>query len=102
MPWDMLSRSSGDVQAYDQGGKLKTAIPEGYYIDFTQLTQDYGWDRVPAGNDWRANFNSVNYWLFRKPDGLDWYTAMREQYGEGELINYAPTAAPTAVITQQP
>jgi TolB protein len=102
MPWDMLSRSSGDVQAYDQGGRLKTVVPEGYYIDFTQLAQDYGWDRLPAGNDWRANFNSVNYWLFRKPDGLNWFTAMREQYGEGELINYSPTAAPTLSLTQQP
>ena len=102
MPWDMLSRNSGDVQAYDQGGRLKTTVPEGYFIDFTQLAADYGWERVPAGNDWRANFNSVNYWIFRKTDGLTWYDAMREQYTEGQLVNYAPTVTPDTSATQQP
>jgi len=28
---------------------------------------------------------------------LDWYTAMREIYTAGALINFAPTAAPTPV-----
>jgi TolB protein len=94
MPWDMLSRN-GDVQAYDQGGRLKSAVPTGYYVDFTQLAEDYGWGRVPAGSDWRANVNSINYWLFEKRDGLDWYSAMRELYTDAQLGGFAPTAVPT-------
>ncbi|MBL8117650.1 MAG: PD40 domain-containing protein [Anaerolineae bacterium] len=96
MPWDMLSRSSGDVQAYDQGGKLKTQMPSGYYIDFTQLAVDYGWQRGNAGNDWRANVNSINYWLFLKTEGLSWYQAMLELYTEPELGGFAATATPNS------
>jgi TolB protein len=94
MPWDFVSRSQGDVEAYDQGGRLKTEIPTGYYIDFTQLAQDYGWQRVPAGSDWRANINSVNYWLFIKPEGLRWLDAMLDLYQESQLGGFMPTAVP--------
>ncbi|MDX2160155.1 MAG: DPP IV N-terminal domain-containing protein [bacterium] len=97
MPWDFQSRTSGDVEAYDQGGRLKTTMPDGYYIDLTQLALDFGWDRLPAGSDWRANINSVNYWLLVRTDGLDWYSAMREIYPEGQLVNFAPTSAPNTV-----
>lgn len=100
IPWDMLSRSQGDVEAYDQGGRLKAEVPGGYYVDFTELAADYGWQRVPAGSDWRANFNSANYWLFRKSGGLTWYAAMRELYTDGQLGGFAPTPAPPATQTQ--
>lgn len=93
MPWDFLSRSQGDVEAYNQGGRLKSEIPAGYYVDFTQLAADYGWLPRVAGTDWRANSNSINYWMFWKPDGLSWYNAMLEIHTEGELINFAPTPA---------
>ncbi|MBI1280219.1 MAG: hypothetical protein GC179_18985 [Anaerolineaceae bacterium] len=95
MPWDMLSRNSGDVQAYDGGGRLKTEIPAGYYIDFTQLAADYGWQRVPAGSDWRANVNGINYWLFEKTDGLSWYDAMLQLYSNSELGGFAATSVPS-------
>ncbi|MBI5669352.1 MAG: PD40 domain-containing protein [Chloroflexi bacterium] len=96
IPWDLASRNLGDVEAYDQGGRLKPEVPTGYYIDFTQLAADYGWQRVPAGTDWRANVNSINYWLFRKTDGLTWYPAMRELYTDGQLGGFAPTPTTTA------
>lgn len=108
MPWDFASRNQGDVDAYDQGGRLRTTMPPGYYIDFTQLAADYGWQRAAAGSDWRANFNSTNYWLFQKREGLDWYDAMRELYTEPQLGGFAPrrsTPIPPeaqAAITAQP
>lgn len=102
MPWDMLSRNSGDVQAYDDGGRLKTEIPSGYYIDFTQLAADYGWDRVPAGSDWRANVNGINYWLFEKTGGLSWYDAMLQLYSNSELGGFAATAVPILPTQTQP
>ncbi len=98
LPWDLLSRTGGDVEAYNQGGRLRAEVPQGYYIDFTQLALDYGWERMPAGNEWRANADVVNYWLFRKPDGLDWYSAMREIYAESQLGGFVPTATPSAPI----
>ncbi|NWG15610.1 MAG: TolB family protein [Chloroflexi bacterium] len=103
IPWDIASRNLGDVEAYDAGGRLKSDVPAGYYVDFTQLAADFGWGRVPAGNDWRANINSVNYWLFRKTDGLAWYDAMRELYTVGQLGGFAPTptATPGAEATPE-
>ncbi len=100
MPWDMLSRNSNDIQAYDAGGRLKTEIPSGYYIDFTQLASDYGWGRVPAGSDWRANVNGINYWLFEKTDGLSWYDAMLQLYSNSELGGFAATPVPIPPTAQ--
>ena len=68
-------------------------MPVGYYVDLTQMAEDYGWDRVPSGSDWRANFNSTNYWLFQKRDGLIWYDAMRELYTEGQLAGFVQRPA---------
>jgi TolB protein len=96
MPWDFASRNQGDVNAYDNGGRVRAEMPSGYYVDLTQLAQDYGWQRVPAGSDWRRNFNSTNYWLLQRPEGLAWYDAMRELYTEAQLGGFAPRAA-TAV-----
>lgn len=101
MPWDFASRNQGDVQAYDQGGRIRDAMPTGYYIDLTQLAQDYDWERVPAGRDWRANFNSINFWMFAKTDGLTWYEAMREIYTEAQLGGFVPTATPPPVVNEQ-
>ncbi len=92
MPWDFASRNQGDVEAYNQGGRIRREMPAGYYIDLTQLAEDFGWTRVPAGSDWRRNFNSTNYWLFQKRDGLTWYDAMRELYPEAQLGGFAPPA----------
>lgn len=100
MPWDFLSRNQGDVEAYNQGGRLRATMPTGYYVDFTQLAQDYGWERVPATSDWRGNYNGTNFWLFRKHDGLTWLEAMREIYTEGQLGGFAqpPAPPPTSAI----
>jgi TolB protein len=95
IPWDFLAREQRDVQAYDDGGRLRPEVPSGYYIDITTIAADYGWQRLPAGSDWRANINAVNYWLFYKPQGMTWAQAMRELYSEGALINFLPTPTPT-------
>jgi TolB protein len=89
-PWDFLAATSGDVEAFNNGGRLRDDIPQGYYVDLTRLAQDYGWERLPAGSDWQANVATRNYWLFVKRDGRDWLTAMREIYTDGELVNFLP------------
>lgn len=102
MPWNFASRDSGDVEAYEQGGRLRNQMPAGYYVDFTQLAEDFGWQRMPAGSDWRANFNSRNYWMFVKPQGLTWDQAMRELYTEGQLGGFLPTPTPAPIQTLEP
>jgi TolB protein len=100
MPWDFVSRDSGDVEAYDNGGRLRDEMPKGYYVDLTQLAADYDWIAPPAGRDWRDNFDVRNYWIFEKREGLVWYDAMRELYTEGELGSWVPTptAAPLPTV----
>jgi TolB protein len=81
MPWDFLAATEGgDVEAFNQGGRLRRDVPTGYYIDLTQLAADYGWLRQPAGTDWRANVQSRNYWMFVKHENLTWCQAMLEIY----------------------
>ncbi|MCK6578204.1 MAG: DPP IV N-terminal domain-containing protein [Anaerolineae bacterium] len=94
LSWDFAARTSGDVEAYDQGGKLKAETATGYYVDLTELALDYGWTRAAAGRDWRANAATINFWLFEKRDGLTWLEAMRELYTEAQLGGLVPTPTP--------
>ncbi|GAB4518752.1 MAG: hypothetical protein OHK0046_26770 [Anaerolineae bacterium] len=98
MPWVFVSPESGDVEGYDQGGRFRTEMPRGYYVDLTQLALDYGWQRVAAGSDWRTNFNARNFWMFIKPQGLSWYDAMLELYSESQLGGFVPTATPQPIL----
>lgn len=102
MPWMFVGPESGDVEAYNQGGRLRPQMPEGYYVDFTQIAEDYGWSRMPAGTDWRANANVRHFWMFRKTDGLEWYDAMREIYAESQLGAWVPTPTPAPLPTTEP
>ncbi len=101
VPWDFNAVSSGDVQAYEQGGRLRAEIPEGYFIDFTQIAADFGWQPFPASSDWRNNVNGINDWMFYRPDGLSWLDAMLEIYTIDQLGNCAPQA-PVAIATPPP
>jgi TolB protein len=111
MPWDFSARTSGDVQGYEQGGKPLGYIPEGYYVDFTQLAADYGWERIAADRTWRQNYAGILYWQFQKTDNLSWQQAMLEIYRPNELSRFLgkptplpplPTSTPTPQITRTP
>lgn len=100
LPWDFTARSSGDVQAYEQGGRTRSSIPSGYYVDLTELFADYGWKRQPADRSWRYNFGGVLFWMFVKDDGLTWEQAMLELYTQDELNAFLtePTPFPTPTL----
>jgi hypothetical protein len=101
LPWDFGARTSGDVIAYDAGGRLKGSVPAGYYVDFTEAAQLFGWYPSPPDDTWRYNWPGVLYWQYEKRDGLDWWAAMLELYPE-DYIREAfdtPTFAPTIPMT---
>jgi TolB protein len=106
VPWDLTARTSGDVEDYERGGKLMTTVPSGYYVDLTQLAEDYGWERVPSDTTWRYNFSAIQYWEFRKTDGLSWADAMLQLYSATDLqsfIDQAPNIqAPVPLPTESP
>ncbi len=85
LPWDFRARFGDEPQHYDQGGKWKEQIPPGYYMDFTALAADYGWEWVPAGETWRTFFPAVHFWHYENRQGLPWREAMLEIYQLEEL-----------------
>jgi len=100
-PWDFASRTSGDVEAYENGGRVRQSIPSGYYINFTELARVYGWTPASADRTWRSNWSGVLYWQYEKQDGLDWWTAMEQLYERPDLeaAFFTPTPQPTRTPT---
>ncbi|MEM8862671.1 MAG: hypothetical protein AAGD96_30550, partial [Chloroflexota bacterium] len=87
IPWDFRARFGDNPVDYDEGGRLKSGIPAGYYVSLTELAQDYGWESVPADRNWRTFYPGVRFWQFEKRDGLTWEQAMFELYGPDALEN---------------
>jgi TolB protein len=114
MPWDFAARSSGDVEDYERGGRLKDRIPTGYYVDLTQMADDFGWKHLPAQRTWQYNFAAIQYWEFVKFDGLSWDAAMLELYTQEDFQNFMseatrvpappplPTVSPTPEVFRSP
>lgn len=108
--WDMSARSSGDPQMYEQGGVLLSDPPAGYWLDFTDLAARYGWQRLPALNNWRTFFPAAHLVEFIYPEEMDWHTAMLQLYPPEILVTAAPvkleastpTPAPTWYRTRTP
>lgn len=83
-PWDLKARLAGGLAARE-GGELKQEVPLGYYVDFTELAADFGWERVPANNSWRHQWAATNWWQFHKTQGLSWLDAMLELYRRDQI-----------------
>lgn len=83
-PWNLAARSNGGL-ATAMGGELRAEIPAGYYVDFTTLAADYGWERRNALSNWRASIFDVEWWHFQKTEGMSWYDCMLEIYPEEEI-----------------
>jgi TolB protein len=104
VPWDFASRNAGDPEVFEAGGRPKLAVPQGYYVDFTQLAEDYGWTRVPSERDWRRVFGAILFWEYDKRDNLSWADAMLEIYTQQQInqLLSGPTPRPTLPSTATP
>lgn len=102
LPWELTSRYSLDPGDYDQGGAYAENIPTGYWFDFTAIALKYGWERIPAFDNWRAYFRGTRFNEFVLRNGLDWRQAMLNVYPE--IIFTTPTAVipPTHTPTPTP
>lgn len=94
--WDLDARSSGDTHAYEAGG-AEGAVPSGYWVDLTELANRFGWERLPALNNWRTFFESARFNQFAFTRGMTWETAMLELY-PSELV-HQPTRLPSITST---
>jgi TolB protein len=75
-PWDFNARFSGSAEAYESGGQTYPEIPPGYWIDFTTLAQQYGWERLPALTNWQSYYPGARFNQFAITQGLAWTDAM--------------------------
>ncbi len=86
-PWDLSYRARW-VIGRGEGGTTKP-VPYGFWVDFTELARQYGWERISAHDsdefDWKTNKIGAEYWHYQQQHGLNWYQAMREVYSEAEL-----------------
>ncbi len=101
-PWDFDARYAGDPTAYDRGGTEQQNPPAGYYIDFTALAADYGFDRLPALSNWRSFYPGARFEEFALRDSLDWVAAMRELYPDSAIATPTPYQTPTPTPTNTP
>jgi TolB protein len=94
--WDINARFAGDPSSYEQGGQPGEVLP-GYWIDLTEVSQRYGWERLPSHTNWRTFFPAVRFNQFVYRQGLDWDAAMREVYPPEAMAT--PTSIPTPTNT---
>jgi len=100
-PWELAARYDLDPRSYEQGGKYG-AVPPGYWLDFTTLALQYGWERVPALPNWRTFYSGARFTEFALTDGLDWYSAMLEIYPKDVLVTPTHIQPPSPTPTRTP
>ncbi len=84
-----FSAGGGDDRFARDGGQRAATVPSGYWVDFTALAARHGWRRINAnarpGFDWRRDWAAIEYWHYERRDGLRWFEAARQVYGDDEL-----------------
>jgi TolB protein len=88
--WNWTTQARTEL-APGEGGVAKP-VPYGYYVDFTALAREYGWQRISSWDvddfSWKWHFKGFEYWHFQKREGLTWYDAMLQLYERGEMDRY--------------
>jgi len=101
VPWDFAARS-GDPVSYENGGRLMSVVPSGYWFDLTGLALQYGWERFPALTNWRTYFTGARFNELAYTQGLDWSTAMLQLYPPEVLVTPTVVVPPTRTPTRTP
>ena len=101
MVWDLNARYAGNTRAYEQGGKLGQ-VPTGYWVDLTEITRRYSWERLPAWINWRTFYPSIRFNQFVITGGLEWNQAMGDLYPPEALMTITPMPTYTATATKTP
>jgi len=99
LPFDPFARHSGDPLVYENGGYQSREVPSGYWVDFTRLAGEYGWERLPSLSTWKSAFSGLRYNEYYLGEGLDWFSAMLEVYPRIALNTSTPVLSPTPSAT---
>jgi TolB protein len=82
LPWDLAA------------GQLAASAAGGYWIDFTALAADYGFERLPGLGNWRSYYQGTMFNQFALRAGLTWEEAMLQIYSAADLAGILQTGAP--------
>lgn len=93
-PWNFSARYSGNESEYQAGGEAAEELPSGYWVDFTTLAGDYGFERVPALNNWRTYYQGARFNQFVLTANLTWEAAMLQLYSPAEVATIQAIPAP--------
>ena len=98
-PWSLTTREAEDSGESEPelGWQLLDGVPSGYYVDFTALATDYGWERVPVQYRWRDFWPDTEWYRLRKTDGLAWKECMLELY-EPERVEAVLAPPPVGTL----
>ncbi len=90
-PWQWWFHFSRVCDPDGEGGRPKP-IPQGYYLDFTELATRFGWQRIAAYEqadfNWKCDTLGREYWHYNFMEGLRWYEAISLLYPEQALAEH--------------
>ena len=99
--WDLSTRYNLEPADYERGGSF-APVPPGYWVDFTSLAQNFGWQRLPALSNWRNFYRGTRFTKFVRKDNLNWYEAMLDLYPPEILLTPTLVLPPSATPTSTP
>ena len=102
VPWNFNARFEGDPLYYEQGGQTAGVVPAGYWIDFTEMAIDLGWQRLPALPTWQSAFFAARFNEFVITNDQSWLEAMQDLYPLDVLVTPTPVFPPTLTPTRTP
>jgi TolB protein len=83
--WSFDARYSGSNTNYENGGARSQDIQDGYWVDFTELADAYGWKRFPAESFWQFSESASRYQYFAFTQGMSLQTALLQLYSQEDI-----------------
>ena len=92
--WNLDARYSGRNAQYENGGARSPYIQDGYWIDFTELADAYGWKRFPAEPFWQYSESASRYQYFAFTQEMNLQTALLQLYSQSDIQQLGINANP--------
>lgn len=97
--WDLYTRYRANPGAYEHGGERSASPLAGYWVDLTEISARYGWQRLSALPEWITYLPASRFGIFVNAPGLSWVDAMMELYPSSIIPQADPQQAKTIITT---
>jgi len=92
--WSFNARYSGSNAQFENGGAKSHYIQSGYWIDFTELANAYGWSHFPAEPFWQFSESASRYQYFAFTQDINLQTALLQLYSQSDIQQLGINANP--------